>query len=79
MDPTRVSTIRYGEVRELESKGGTLESLLGHVNTPDARTTPQVQDPGAVLIAVRSAVKSMLASNEEYFVKEIESLQFGLD
>lgn len=51
---------------------------LSHVNTPDASTATQIQDPRVFLVVDRSAMKSVFAGNKEDLVENVESLTLGL-
>jgi hypothetical protein len=55
------------------SIAGTREDSLGHVNTPYACATTQIQDPWAFLVEKGSAVESIVPGNEEDLMKDVQS------
>jgi hypothetical protein len=66
-------------LKSRDSEVDTQKDSLGHVNTPDACATTQIQDPWAFLVEKGGAVKSTVASNEEDLMEDVQSLQLILD
>jgi hypothetical protein len=73
--PTAVFSVKHAKVKKPRLYSGhTRKDSLSHVDTPDACATAQIHDPWAFLVEKGSAMKSIVASNEEDLMKDVQSL-----